>query len=341
MQEPKTQKPIIEVYEDNFIKEIKRISTYIKKYPYIGMDTEFPGTVFPLENYTKNFYYKFIKLNVDKLNLIQLGITLFNEKGEMSPEGSCWQFNFKFDLNNEKFSNQSISILSNSGIDFLNLKNKGIPYNLFAEYFIISGLVLNDNIHWISFNGFSDFAYLLKLCLNDNLPENEDDFISYLDLYFPNYYDIKILSNLIDNLKGGLNKMAIQLNIERFGDMHQAGSDSIVTGEVFFKIKDLNLISNNDIFDLKNILFGIGKGSDDDETYQYTIFLSDIINVNNINNAKNNGFNNVYYGNFYNNINNNNINNINVNNNEIFQFIQKKGSFDMNHYKNYPWNMFV
>ena len=179
MQEPKTQKPIIEVYEDNFIKEIKKISTYIKEYPYIGMDTEFPGTVFPLENYTKNFYYKFIKLNVDKLNLIQLGITLFNEKGEMC---SCWQFNFKFNLNNEKFSNQSISILSNSGIDFLNLKNKGIPYNLFAEYFIISGLVLNENIHWISFNGFSDFAYLLKLCLNDNLPENEDDFISYLDL---------------------------------------------------------------------------------------------------------------------------------------------------------------
>jgi CCR4-NOT transcription complex subunit 7/8 len=298
------------------------------------MDTEFPGTVFPLENYTKNFYYKFIKLNVDKLNLIQLGITLFNEKGEMC---SCWQFNFKFNLNNEKFSNQSISILSNSGIDFLNLKNKGIPYNLFAEYFIISGLVLNENIHWISFNGFSDFAYLLKLCLNDNLPENEDDFISYLDLYFPNYYDIKILSNLIDNLKGGLNKMAIQLNIERFGDMHQAGSDSIVTGEVFFKIKDLNLISNNDIFDLKNILFGIGKGSDDDETYQYTIFLSDIINGYNISNSNINGFNNVYYGNFY----NNNINNFNVNNNEIFQFIQKKGSFDTNHYKNYPWNMFV
>ena len=131
--------------------------------------------------------------------------------------------------------------------------------------------------------------------------------------------------------------MAIQLNIERFGDMHQAGSDSIVTGEVFFKIKDLNLISNNDIFDLKNILFGIGKGSDDDETYQYTIFLSDIINGYNISNSNINGFNNVYYGNFY----NNNINNFNVNNNEIFQFIQKKGSFDTNHYKNYPWNMFV
>ena len=32
---------IIEVYEDNFVKEIKRISTYLQRYRYIGMDTEF------------------------------------------------------------------------------------------------------------------------------------------------------------------------------------------------------------------------------------------------------------------------------------------------------------
>ena len=332
MQESKSLKPIIEVYEDNFIQEIKRIGKYIKEYPYIGMDTEFPGNVYPLQNFTNNFYYKFIKLNVDKLNLIQLGITLFNENGEMLPEGSCWQFNLKFNINSDVHSGESISLLSNSGIDFMTLKKKGIPYNLFAEYFICSGLVLNDEVTWISFNGFSDFAYLLKMCLNVDLPENEDEFINLLDMYFPNYYDIRILSNSIDNLKGGLNKISIQLGIERFGTLHQAGSDSIVTGDVFFKLKFMNLISKEDILDRKNILFGIGRGADDDETYQYTMFSNDTININN----NINGFNNVYYGNYY-----NNDSNVNINDAKIFQYIQKKGSFDSNHYNKYPWNMLV
>ena len=56
---------IIEVYEDNFITEIKRINSYLEEYNYIGMDTEFPGTVFGITSLTQDFYYKEIKLNVD------------------------------------------------------------------------------------------------------------------------------------------------------------------------------------------------------------------------------------------------------------------------------------
>ena len=42
--------------------------------------------------------YKNIKLNVDNLKMIQIGITLANEAGEF-PEGiSTWQFNFKYNL---------------------------------------------------------------------------------------------------------------------------------------------------------------------------------------------------------------------------------------------------
>ena len=76
---------IVEVYSDNFIKEIKRIGEYLKFYPFIGMDTEFPGIVYPCPSYTQDFYYKFTKANVDKLKLIQIGITLTNDKGEYPP----------------------------------------------------------------------------------------------------------------------------------------------------------------------------------------------------------------------------------------------------------------
>ena len=89
---------IVEVYADNFIEEIKRISGYLEEYNYIGMDTEFPGIVYPCPAYTQGFYYKYIKTNVDKLKLIQLGVSLFNENGESPAEGATWQFNLRFNL---------------------------------------------------------------------------------------------------------------------------------------------------------------------------------------------------------------------------------------------------
>ena len=66
------------------------------------------------------------------------------------------------DVEEDEYSKESISILYNSGIDFKLMKNKGIHHSLFAEYLLISGLVLNEKITWICFNGSSDFAYLLK-----------------------------------------------------------------------------------------------------------------------------------------------------------------------------------
>ena len=32
---------IIEVYKENYISEIKHFGEYLKKYPFLGMDTEF------------------------------------------------------------------------------------------------------------------------------------------------------------------------------------------------------------------------------------------------------------------------------------------------------------
>ena len=304
---------IREVYADNFIKEIKNISNYLTEYPYVGMDTEFPGVIYPCPVATFDYYYQYIKVNVDKLKLIQLGITLTNDKGEF-PQGICtWQFNLYFDIEKDEHSSESITMLYNSGIDFKLLKNNGIPHSLFAEYLITSGLVLNEKITWICFNGSSDFAYLLKYLINDFLPLEEKEFIELKNLYFPNIYDVKYLVNDSEIYKGGLNKLAKELDVERSGEIHQAGSDSQVTSDVFFRLIRNNIISQNDLNEGKNIIYGIGEGNNMTETVNYTQFKKGLDINFLIQSIENNMFS-YKNNNKHININlNHNINNMNMN----------------------------
>jgi CCR4-NOT transcription complex subunit 7/8 len=278
-----TEQPgIIEVYSHNFVQEIKTISTLIEEYNYIGMDTEFPGTVYCINNFTPDFYYKTLKLNVDSLKLIQLGITLTNSKGEYPKNYPyhTWQFNLEFDINNDKYAQNSLNLLINSGIDFNKLKKNGIKHKDFAEYFMISGLVLNPNINWISYHGSYDFGYLLHLLINSSLPDNENDFTKELSIYFPNHYDIRILVQGNEKLQGGLNKLAQYLEVLREGKTHQAGSDSVVTIDVFFKLLKNGNVEKERLETDKNILFGLGLGKDDEETITYTIFGNGVQYIN-------------------------------------------------------------
>ena len=293
---------IIEVYEDNFLQEMKNLSLLVKEYNYIGMDTEFPGIVYSLSSLTDDFYYKSLKLNVDSLKLIQVGITLSNEKGEYPKPIRTWQFNLEFDITKDKSSQSSMLLLISSGIDFKKMKKCGINQKKFAQQFQKFGLVLNPDIHWISFHGGYDFAYLLKYLIGNPLPNNEKEFTKLLGLFFPNHYDIRILIKDKSDLKGSLNKLASYLDVEREGKVHQAGSDSLVTIEVFWKLIKEGYITKEDILEDKNILYGILKGKDNKETINYTKI--------NYRSNKTNKINNTYNGNY---TLNNNINNLNAN----------------------------
>ena len=122
-----------------------------------------------------------------------------------------------------------------------------------------SNLVLNPDIKWVSFQGSYDFGYLLRLLLGKELPEKEEDFIGLLNLYFMNYYDIRMLVKGYQNMQGGLNRLADQLKVQRMGTIHQAGSDSMLTLDVFFKLIQGGYINENKLKELKNIIHGIGE----------------------------------------------------------------------------------
>jgi len=253
---------IREVWAHNLDDEFKTICQIIQGYPYVAMDTEFPGVVArPIGEFksTADYQYQLLRCNVDLLKIIQLGLTFLDEEGKIPDAGpSTWQFNFKFNLTEDMYAEDSVDLSQNSGIQFEKHEQEGIDPIHFAEIMLVSGLVLREPVKWLSFHSGYDFGYLLNLLTNQNLPKTEGEFFELLKLYFPNVYDVKYLMKSCKNLKGGLQEVANELEVQRIGPQHQAGSDSLLTGQTFFKMKEL--FFEDDIDDSKYCghLYGLG-----------------------------------------------------------------------------------
>ncbi|KAL3844003.1 hypothetical protein ACJIZ3_001406 [Penstemon smallii] len=256
---------IREVWSDNLEQEFALIRDVVDHYPFVAMDTEFPGVVLrPLGNFKhiNEYNYQTLKDNVDMLKLIQLGLTLSDENGNLPTcgTGACciWQFNFReFNMTEDIFANDSIELLRQSGIDFKKNNEMGIDARRFAELLMSSGVVMNDCVTWVTFHSGYDFGYLLKSLTCRNLPETQAGFFDLLKMYFPVVYDIKHLMKFCNSLHGGLNKLAELLEVERIGICHQAGSDSLLTSFTFKKLKDNFFSSSTEKY--AGVLYGLGS----------------------------------------------------------------------------------
>ncbi|KAI0856593.1 CAF1-domain-containing protein [Xylaria cubensis] len=282
---------IREVWRHNFEEEMASLMDLAEEFPYIAMDTEFPGIVGrPMGNFRgkSDYHYQCLRVNVDMLKVIQIGISLFNEKGEtpadrhsipdLGPNARrhgpsqlplAWQFNFKFALKEDMYNQASIESLQQAGIDFNLLERDGIDPRKFAALFVVSGFVCFDNVKWLSFHGGYDFGYLTKLLSDTKLANDESEFDKVMKKWFPQTYDVKHLMKYAVKLhnsgiltptdpstteilqkfeqKSGLESIAEALKIKRLGAAHQAGSDSLLTGKVFFQLREK--IYNGDISD--------------------------------------------------------------------------------------------
>jgi CCR4-NOT transcription complex subunit 7/8 len=255
---------IREVWNDNLEEEFAHIREIVDDFPYIAMDTEFPGIVLrPVGNFknSNDYHYQTLKDNVDMLKLIQLGLTFSDEQGNLPTCGTdkycIWQFNFReFNVNEDVFANDSIELLRQSGIDFKKNNENGIDAVRFGELLMSSGIVLNDNVYWVTFHSGYDFGYLLKLLTCQNLPDTQAGFFNLINMYFPTLYDIKHLMKFCNSLHGGLNKLAELLEVERVGICHQAGSDSLLTACTFRKLKE-NFFSSS-LEKYAGVLYGLG-----------------------------------------------------------------------------------
>jgi len=165
---------IVDVWADNLEEAMSQIRAIVDDFPYIGMDTEFPGVVArPVGSFNRSDYnYQTLRVNVDMLKLIQLGLTFCDKNGHPPPSGpSAWQFHFKFDLTEEMYAQDSVDLLKRAGIDFKKHGDYGIGVQEFGEHMISSGLVLNDEVKWVAFHSGYDLGYLVKVITCRPLPK--------------------------------------------------------------------------------------------------------------------------------------------------------------------------
>ena len=93
-----------EVWEHNLEEEMELLQSVVDEYPYVAVNTQFPGVVVCLiggYKDTPEYQYLTVKLNVDLLKLIQLGLTFTDADGALpvvDGELSVWQFNFRHGL---------------------------------------------------------------------------------------------------------------------------------------------------------------------------------------------------------------------------------------------------
>ncbi|XP_022132359.1 probable CCR4-associated factor 1 homolog 11 [Momordica charantia] len=258
------------VWSNNLESEFELIRSIIHEFPLISMDTEFPGVVIhsdpadPKIRRTRlETNYFVLKANVDRLKLIQVGLTLADEEGNLPDLGTnnvyIWEFNFRdFDVAHDPYADSSIVLLKRQGIDFEYNRDNGIDSVRFAQLLMGSGLVCSDCISWVTFHSAYDFGYLVKILTRRALPEDLLGFLNYVRLFFgPMVFDVKYLMKYCPNLHGGLDRVCEILNVDReIGKSHQAGSDSLVTLRAFRKMREV-YFSNTSLEVYAGVLFGL------------------------------------------------------------------------------------
>ncbi|KAH0794979.1 CAF1 family ribonuclease containing protein [Histomonas meleagridis] len=252
---------IREVWSHNLEQEMAIIADLINDYPYVGMDTEFPGVIaHPFGQFQSQeaFQYTLMRINVDYLKIIQIGISLGDAKGNFPSPCCCWQFNFKFNLDEDMFTTPAIDLLQQSGIDFSKFNTDGINVYEFSQLLYTSGLVMNDDVTFVTFHSSSDFGYLFKMLSCKPLPSDLKTFMNSLCVYFPHFYDLKLMANDIEQIStGGLQGLANELNVLRVGPQHQAGSDALITLKTFTALVNKFFNGNLQNKAFENKLFGL------------------------------------------------------------------------------------
>ncbi|XP_052170406.1 putative CCR4-associated factor 1 homolog 8 [Diospyros lotus] len=239
---------IKQVWEWNFYNEMLCINDKLDTYHTIAFDTEFPGFLHQTPRHSsEEKVYEDLKYNVDQTKIVQLGLTLFDDEGNI---GGTWQINFYNFVVNERCQGQSSfqsslnkDNVEKNGNNNLNKKNRRRRDAVDMLHFSIAFneiLSNHKNLKWVTFHGLYDFAYLWRLLSGQDLPNSTLEFSVMLGRVFGSVYDVKYMARFCEGLMDGelgLEKLSKILEVKRLGRAHQAGSDSLLTANVFLRMK--------------------------------------------------------------------------------------------------------
>jgi len=206
--QPPGMSDIIMVWEDNLETEITGMRDVAETYDHVALETQFPGIVArptgPFSDYA-DYNYQTLKANVDLTTVLQISLTFSDEKGNR-PKPATWRFNFSFNAERDLFPQDSLEM---RGLDLNAHSSQGIKPSDFAELLMGSGLVLNEDIRWVtfgspsslsersaedkswlSFSSMYDLGYLWHLLTSQQMPSEILGFQESLDLFFPSRCDI-------------------------------------------------------------------------------------------------------------------------------------------------------
>ncbi|KAL1074840.1 hypothetical protein V6Z11_D11G317200 [Gossypium hirsutum] len=190
-----------QVFAEDLDSELLMIKEAILRHPFVSIDTEFSGTIIkPSEQVIREgnpiINYHYMKLNVDVLQIIQLGLSLSDAR----------EFNFRdFDVNRDCYASDLIKLLKRQGIDFEKNKEKGIDSKDSAKKFWDYVLLFNcyglKSISWITFHGTYNFGFMLKILTQSPLPLHLHSFVHQLAYFFGyNIFDLKHTFKLLGKI---------------------------------------------------------------------------------------------------------------------------------------------
>ncbi|XP_066348986.1 probable CCR4-associated factor 1 homolog 11 [Miscanthus floridulus] len=261
---------IREVWADNVEREFKLIRAAIERFPYVSMDTEFPGVIHhppPSVHHsalTPSQRYTLLKSNVDALHLIQVGLAF--AASPSSPPALAFQINLReFDPRVHRHAPDSVRLLAASGVDLAAHRARGLSARAFAALLMSSGLVCNPDVAWVTFCSAYDFAYLVKVLMGRKLPRALPEFLRYVRVYFgAAVYDVKHMARVACDsygevaLLGGLERVAGALRVRRAaGRGHQAASDSVLTWDTFREMARLYFPKEGSLDVCAGVLYGL------------------------------------------------------------------------------------
>jgi len=203
----------------------------------VALDMEFPGFLRQQPRSdapgAKAAKYQALRENVDHLRPIQLGVAVAGPDGVLR---GVWSFNLSFNLNVDLHTEKSVAFLRAAGFDFQRLADEGIEASALglrlARSRLVKSLHSSKLPQWVTFSGTYDLGYLIKLLTaNRPLPYSSIAYDAALEAFCPHRHELR------DNLPhGSLDAVAKQHGVVRRGVAHTAGSDALLTLELFLLI---------------------------------------------------------------------------------------------------------